>query len=320
MHAMQLERHDIPLTVPMEVVDAFGTRVVDAGSELTPAVMEEICGRGTFAGTCRVSLKGSRLRKDMEGLIQKGPLFPRLFLPGRLEAILTLYDNLRVLPVLFEEFELMRSRSAYVYQHTLRTAALTASLAMDLYGADKAPLIGYTALTHDLGMARLPDDILHQDIGPDRQKRRLLYGHTVAGFALLSYYLGSTQYGNCRAALEHHERGKGVGYPRGIDLNDSVIEILSVADALDALLSARPFRKEPFELRAALDLLWNQAKAGTLNPVAVKLLIAYSRKKPFNPAEFTVSEKLRDRSSPENRYLDWPTYQQRECCSPDRDR
>ena len=216
---------------------------------------------------------------------------------GRIDDVLRIYDDLRVLPVLFEEFEFMRTRDAYVYEHVLRTAAITASMAIDLYGKDRAPLIGYTALTHDIGMVRLPDDVLKQDIGVDRRKRRVLYGHTLVGYLLLTYYLGSAQFGNCRVALEHHERGNGVGYPRGIKLQDQITELIGTADAFDALLSVRPFRKEPFELRAALDALWYEAKLGVLSSVAVKLLIAYSRSRyeAFDAGRVIVAEETRHR-------------------------
>ena len=300
------------LLVPLVVHDVYGNKLVDAGTEITPELMEDIGRAGNFASTCRLSLSGSRIRKDMEAVLRRSP-YTGMFQPGRLDDILRLYDELRILPVLFEEFELMRNRDMYVYEHVLTTAALTASLAIDMYGKDRASLIGYTALTHDLGMVRLPDDVLKRGIGDDPAKRCILYGHTIVGYVLLTYYMGSVQFGNCRVALEHHERGNGTGYPRGIRLNDSIIELIAVADVFDALLAVRPFRNEPFELRAALDLLWNESKQGILNTRVVKLLISYSRQEHFKPGDIIVADEERGRLPVDNRYIDWSTYQHKDC-------
>jgi len=300
------------LLVPLDVLDVYGNKVVNAGTEITPELMENIGRSGKFASTCRLSLSGSRIRIDMESALRRSP-YTGMFPPGRMDDILRLYDDLRILPVLFEEFEFMRSRDVYVYEHVLTTAALTASLAIDMYGKDRASLIGYTALTHDLGMVRLPDDVLKQGIEDDHDKRRLLYGHTIIGYVLLTYYMGSVQFGNCRVAFEHHERGNGTGYPRGIKLNDGVIELISVADVFGALLSVRPFRAEPFELRSALDLLWNESRQGILNPQVVKLLISYNRQGNFKHEGMAVADEERGRLPSENRYIDWSAYQHKDC-------
>lgn len=301
-----------PLRTPLDVLDVYGNKVVNAGTEITPELMTDISRAGKFASSCRLGLSGSKIRVDMEAALRRRP-YTGMFPPGRLDEVLRLYDDLRILPVLFEEFEFMRNRDPYIYEHVLTTAALTASLAIDTYGRNRASLIGYTALTHDLGMARLPDDVLKQGIGNDKDKRCILYSHTVVGYVLLAYYMGSVQFGNCRVALEHHERGNGTGYPRGIKLDDSVTELISVADVFDALLSVRPFRNEPFELRAALDLLWNESRQGVLNPHVVKLLISYNRQERMKPEDIAVADEERGRLPIDNRYIDWSTYQHKEC-------
>ncbi|HAR45085.1 MAG TPA: hypothetical protein DCS05_02625, partial [Nitrospiraceae bacterium] len=145
------------LVAPLDVRDVYGNLLIEEGDDLTPDVLGDIGCCGKFTSSCRLSLKGSLVRRDMEELLQQG-VYHVMFPPERRAQVLALYDDLRVLPVLFEEFEFMRSRDRYVYEHTLRTAAMTATLAMDLYGEEKAQLIGYTALTHDLGMVRLPDE------------------------------------------------------------------------------------------------------------------------------------------------------------------
>ncbi len=313
IQAMQdAENPNRQLRMPLDVHDVYGNKVINAGTEITPDLMADIGRIGKFASTCRLSLSGSKIRKDMEAALRRSP-YTIMFQPGKLDDVLRLYDDLRILPVLFEEFESMRKRDRYVYEHVLTTAALTTLLAIDVYGKDRAPLIGYSALTHDLGMVHLPEDLLKQGIGDNQDKRCILYGHTIVGYVLLTYYMGSVQFGNCRVALEHHERGNGTGYPRGIRLNDGIIELIAVADVFDALLSVRPFRNEPFELRAALDLLWNESRQGVLDPQVVKLLISYNRQERFKPEDMAVAGEERGRLPSDNRYIDWSTYQHKDC-------
>lgn len=267
------------LLVPCDICDVYGARIISAGEHITPFLMKDIGQNSRFSTACGLPLKGGRIRQDMEAALRAEPYAGRI--PAeRLEQIFRIYDDLAILPVLFDEFEFMRSQDTYLYQHVLRIAALTVSMAIDLFNEERASDISYTALTHDLGMLRLPGQVL-KDSGKDAPgNRRLSQGHTVIGYVLLTYYLGNAELDCCRAALLHHERRDGSGYPQGISIEDIVLDLIAVAGAFDALLARRPFRKEPFGRRSAIDLLWDQAQLGILNPIVVKLLIASSRQEP----------------------------------------
>ena len=275
-----LSGNPAPLLVPLDVCDVYGDKIISSGEHITPLLMKDIGRSGRFSTTSCLALKDGRIRQDMEAALRTEPYAGRI--PAeRLEQIFRIYDDLAILPVLFDEFELMRSHDTYLYQHVLRIAALTVSMAIDLFNAERASNISYTALTHDLGMLRLPGQVL-KDNGKDAPgNRRLSQGHTVLGYVLLTYYLGNAELDCCRAALLHHERRDGSGYPQAIRIDDIVIDLIAVAGAFDALLAKRPFRKEPFGRRPAIDLLWDQAQLGILNPIVVKLLVANSRQEPI---------------------------------------
>jgi HD-GYP domain-containing protein (c-di-GMP phosphodiesterase class II) len=269
-----------PLLVPLDVFDVYGDTVISSGEHITPLLMKDIGRSGRFSTISCLALKDGRIRHDMEAALRTEPYAGRI--PAkRLEQIFRIYDDLAILPVLFDEFELMRSHDTYLYQHVLRIAALTVSMAIDLFNAERASDISYTALTHDLGMLRLPGQVL-KDNGKDAPgNRRLSQKHTVIGYVLLTYYFGNAELDCCRAALLHHERRDGSGYPQGIRIEDIVIDLIAVAGAFDALLARRPFRKEPFGRRPAIDLLWDEAQLGILNPMVVKLLVANCRQEPI---------------------------------------
>ena len=271
-----LSGNPAPLLVPLDVCDVYGDKIISSGEHITPLLMKDIGRSGRFSTTSCLALKDGRIRQDMEAALHTEPYAGRI--PAeRLEQIFRIYDELAILPVLFDEFELMRSHDTYLYQHVLRIAALTVSMAIDLFNAERASDISYTALTHDLGMLRLPGQVL-KDNGKDAPgNRRLSQRHSVIGYVLLTYYLGNAELDCCRAALLHHERRDGSGYPQGIRIEDIVIDLIAVAGAFDALLARRPFRKEPFGRRPAIDLLWDEAQLGILNPMVVKLLVANCR-------------------------------------------
>lgn len=296
------------LIVPIDIRDIYGRPIVDAGESVTQGLLSKVAAKSRFSSTCRLGLDGSRLRRDMEDLLMAGPYLTMLP-QDRRAKVLEIYDNLRILPVLFEEFQWMRDADWYLYEHTLKTAALTTFLALDFFGEDKAMLIGYTALTHDIGMSRLPDDILKQDIGDDAFRRYILYSHTIIGHIILTYYIGNSDFSNARVALEHHERPNGSGYPKGIEIRDGVIELLAVSDTFDALISPRPFRPQPMELRAALDFLLDRARKGYFSGEAVKLLIASSRQDHSIAQDLVVSREARSRLL-DDHYIDWSMWKQ----------
>jgi len=283
-----LSGNSAPLLVPLDVRDVYGAKIISAGEHITHSLMKDIGRSCRFSTACCLALKGGRIRRDMEAALRTEP-YAGMIPAERLEQIFRIYDDLAILPVLFDEFEFMRSHDAYLYQHVLRIAALTASMAIDLFNAERAANISYTALTHDLGMLRLPGQVL-KDSGRDAPgNRRLSQGHTVIGYVLLTHYRGNAELDCCRAALLHHERRDGSGYPRGIRIEDIVIDLIAVAGAFDALLVRRPFRKEPFGRRPAIDLLWDQAQLGILNPIVVKLLVANSRQEPIELDKLKVA-------------------------------
>jgi len=74
-----------------------------------------------------------------------------------------------------------------------------------------------------------------------------------------------------------------------------------VVDALDALISERPYRRKPFSLRAAIDLLLDEAERGRFRKSLVRTLIIYSRRE--NPgAKIVIAQRGRDQAPLDNAY------------------
>jgi response regulator RpfG family c-di-GMP phosphodiesterase len=103
--------------------------------------------------------------------------------------------------------------------------------------------VAYGVVLHDIGKIAIPDHILQKPGPLSRAERRLMQTHTILGEQMLR---GVTllQGGGLAVVRSHHERWDGQGYPDG--LRDTEIplaaRVFSVADALDAMTSDRPYR------------------------------------------------------------------------------
>jgi response regulator RpfG family c-di-GMP phosphodiesterase len=74
------------------------------------------------------------------------------------------------------------------------------------------------------------------------------------------------------AALAHHWRD-GQGYPDLHERPSPTTEVVAVASAFAALTHGRAYRSEPYNARAAVDVLVAEAASGHADPFAVKLLV-----------------------------------------------
>jgi putative nucleotidyltransferase with HDIG domain len=100
------------------------------------------------------------------------------------------------------------------------------------------------ALLHDVGKIAIPDSILKKP-GPltpqEWDKVRL---HPSLGYGLVKEIKLVREAGNI--ILYHHEKFDGSGYPEGLKRKEIPLEarIFALADALDAITSRRPYRRE----------------------------------------------------------------------------
>ena len=100
-------------------------------------------------------------------------------------------------------------------------------------------------------------------------KTHTVIGHDILGGSTSSYLkLGA------KIALSHHERFDGTGYPYGLKGSEILIEarIVAVADTLDALTTARPY-KSAWSMEDSLKHI--RDSAGThFDPDCVKTLLS----------------------------------------------
>ena len=136
-------------------------------------------------------------------------------------------------------------RDPYTSGHSQRVSMLSRRLAEALgLSARQAKYVETAALLHDIGkIDEIYLEILQKEGPLSVLERRVIQSHVTTGVELLES-LSSYPEAVLGAVRHHHERVDGGGYPHGLAGNEIPIgaRIIKVADAVDAMLSDRPYR------------------------------------------------------------------------------
>ena len=96
--------------------------------------------------------------------------------------------------------------------HSLNTAILVTALGYKLnLDEDYLEKLAKAALLHDIGMLKLPKEILEKTV-LSQQDNKIFQTHTQIGYKILKQEMGMPE-DICLVALEHHENNDGSGYP-----------------------------------------------------------------------------------------------------------
>jgi putative two-component system response regulator len=128
--------------------------------------------------------------------------------------------------------------------HVQRIGQYAAVLARGLgRPQDEQRLLLLAAPMHDVGKAAVRDSILLKPGKLSPQEFEEIKQHTLVGHEILKKATTPILKLGAEIALSHHERWNGEGYPHGWarDRIPLSARIVAVADALDAMLSDRPY-------------------------------------------------------------------------------
>ena len=106
---------------------------------------------------------------------------------------------------------------------------------------DAVERVRLAGILHDVGRVGMPDDLLSKQGPLTDEEWRVVHSHPEIGARMVE----TTEFQDIRSwILLHHERPDGKGYPLASSWDDVPLEarILAVADAYEAMTSARPYR------------------------------------------------------------------------------
>lgn len=174
-------------------------------------------------------------------------------------------------------------KDRYTRGHSERVGRASALIAREIgLPPERVEALRLAGILHDIGKLGVPTRVLRKDSPLTPEERRIIelhpgYGHEmVRGIAFLD---------DARTAiLHHHERLDGTGYPYGLagEAIPSSARLVAVADAFDAMTSARSYQAA----RGVDDALGELRRcAGShFDPLMVQALVRAVRREGWNPA------------------------------------
>jgi len=139
--------------------------------------------------------------------------------------------------------------SIYTYNkeelvHSKRVSKICELIAIEMgLPAEEVEMVKIAGLFHDVGKIEIDDKILNKPSKLDATEYAIIQKHSTLGYELLNSVESFSQI--AKIILEHHERWDGNGYPNKMHGDNISLHarIVAVADAYDAMISERPYKK-----------------------------------------------------------------------------
>ena len=156
--------------------------------------------------------------------------------------------------------------------HGARVAALAEPVAMQLgWDRERIRSLRFAAPLHDVGKVKVRPQLLGKPGPLTLEEVAEIRSHPAAGAELvlpLRRFHDTLPY-----VLFHHERWDGDGYPAGLSGRRIPVEarILAIADAFDAMISPRPYRRALSHERALAEV--EDGAETQFDPVAAQFFV-----------------------------------------------
>lgn len=184
-------------------------------------------------------------------------------------------------------FESKLKFDSITYQHSLNVAHLSIQLLKhSRYDYDEL-LVYYAGLFHDVGKSIMPITVLKKENKLTRDEYNQIKEHAKQGFRILQKYKFPSDV--LFAALLHHEKYDGSGYPIGFIGKEIpvIARIINICDVFDALTSNRPYRKA-YSLEAAIQIMQSTREHFDPELLDIFLTAVVNRKDSKNDGSHTL--------------------------------
>ena len=129
-------------------------------------------------------------------------------------------------------------------RHSVEVAKWAKEIGVSMgLSVQKVKEIELAGLLHDIGKIAIKEDILNKPGKLTEEEYDEIKRHPESGYHILKSVDEYSSLAQC--VLEHHERFDGKGYPKGIKGSQIslIARIIAVADAFEAMIAQRPYRK-----------------------------------------------------------------------------
>lgn len=195
----------------------------------------------------------SSIMNNFEGFVHNG--IP-MQVESLLESVRHLFETCKTSRELFDMLHNMRSSGESTYFHALNVALLCRQMGKWLkVSEEQLNLLTLCGLFHDIGKLKIPTEILDKPGKYTDEEYALVQKHPQYSYDLLKSLPLDAHIKN--AALSHHERCDGSGYPSGLlpEATDDYAMLVAIADVYDAMTAARSYRAPlcPFQVIAGFE-------------------------------------------------------------------
>jgi putative nucleotidyltransferase with HDIG domain len=166
----------------------------------------------------------------------------------------------------------LNNKDDYTYQHSVQVGMISYYIAKWLGQSEEQALIaGKAGYLHDIGKSKVPVDILQKPSRLTDHEYAEIKKHTIYGYELLK--ASGFDSVTALAALQHHERLDGTGYPLQIkgDKMQPLSKIVAVADVYSAMISNRAYQKGRNLLHVLREI--HRCSFGELEPAITQVFI-----------------------------------------------
>jgi HD-GYP domain-containing protein (c-di-GMP phosphodiesterase class II) len=180
------------------------------------------------------------------------------------------FEELKSIVLIFSH--IIDAKSTYTVKHSVGVADLSRFLG-ELFklSAHTCDMLELAGLLHDLGMLRVPDNILDKPGKLTESENLIVKRHSYDTYEILKNIKGFEDIS--KWAAQHHERIDGSGYPYRSTAKDLSIEarIIAVADVFQTLTQQRSYR-DKFTAEEIMSILKNQMQEGKLDKDVVLMV------------------------------------------------
>ena len=195
-------------------------------------VFAETGDEGSVLDAALRALKSARGRPDGLSGFAAGAENPERFVEG----------ESRVLGIAWTLVEALEAKDPYIKEHLRAVSGLALRIGREMsLPGEQMEALASGALLHDVGKIGVPDRILQKSGRLTEDEYAEIKRHPVLGVSILTH---ATELASALPVVKHHhERFDGKGYPDGLRGEDIplVARIVSVADAFDSMIRARPY-------------------------------------------------------------------------------
>jgi HD-GYP domain-containing protein (c-di-GMP phosphodiesterase class II) len=171
----------------------------------------------------------------------------------------------------------IKNYDEYTFNHSVNVSIYSLTIGRRL-GLSKKALteLGLTALLHDIGKSKIPKEILNKPGPFNDGEWGLMKQHPLQGveISLNLKELGEINPRIVIGIFDHHLRKDFTGYPKLFRKKEVSLfgRIIQIADAYDAMTTAKNYRKGPYTPEQALAIMMREREVH-FDPILLKIFI-----------------------------------------------